>query len=135
MVTDYSGERCDPLVKVCCNHVLLAGFAGDFETILEGIRLVEGGETDPRIIAKIGVEGLIVKDGRILLLDSKRVWKRPKRVAFYATGSGSSTALAFLSGRLSKKPGSKLTEDDITATFKFVAKARTDCGSKFDYVE
>jgi len=130
-ITADTGERCDQLKKVVSNEVLAAGFAGDFETIIEAIRLVELGEGDPKVIAKTGVEGLILKEGRIYLLDCRKVWKRPKREAFYGCGTGSSTAMAYLSGRLSVKPRAKLSEDDITAAFKFTAKCRDDCSSKF----
>lgn len=124
-------ERCDPIKKVASNEFFVAGFAGDFETILEAIRLVENGESDLKEIAKIGVEGLILKEGRIYLLDCKKVWKRPKREAFYACGTGATPALAFLSGRLSRAPRSKLTDKDIADTFKYVARVREDCNSKF----
>ena len=133
-ITADTGERCDPLRKVVANDVLCAGFAGDFETILEAIRLVEAGEADPRVIAKTGVEGLVIKDGRTLLLDSRKVWKRPKKEAFYACGTGAGSALAFMSGRLSAKPRSKLTQTDISDTFRYVSRYRTDCGSKYDSV-
>ncbi len=131
-VTADTGEKCDNICKVAFNDFLSGGFAGDFETILEAIRLVESGEADPRIIAKTGVEGIIVKDSRMLVLDCKKVWKRPKRNAFYAMGTGASSALAFLSGRLSVKRKAILTEDDIRATFLFVARTRDDCGAKYD---
>lgn len=130
-VTADTGERCDDLCKVASNDVLAAGFAGDFETILEAIRLVEMGETDPKVIAKTGVEGIVLKGGRILVLDCKKVWKRPKNNTFYAMGTGSSAALAYLSGRLSVKPKAKLTEADIDATFRFVGKTRDDCGKSW----
>ena len=134
-VTADTGEKCDDICKVASNEVLAAGFAGDFETILECIRLVEMGETDPKVLAKTGVEGIVVKGSRILVLDCKKVWKRPKKDAYYAMGTGSTAALAYLSGRLSVKPKSKLTEADIAATFRFVAKTRDDCGKSYDCVE
>jgi hypothetical protein len=126
-----TGEKCDNLCKVVSNDFLAAGFAGDFETIIESIRLVEAGETDPKVIAKTGVEGLIVKDERIYLLDCRKVWKRPKKELYFGCGTGSSAALAFLSGRLSAKPKGKLTEEDISAAFKFVGRSRDDCSVKF----
>lgn len=141
MINDSGGERCDPLKKVVSNEALVAGFAGDFQAIVKAIELVESGEADPKIIAKVcagdvdnSVEGIVVKEGRILVLDCKRVWKRPKRESFWAVGTGASTALAFLSGRLSAKPKAKLTEQDIAAAFKFTAKARTDCSATYDFL-
>jgi hypothetical protein len=140
-ITSDSGEKCDTLRKVVANTEIIAGFAGDFQAILKAIALVESGESDPKLIAKVcagdvdnSVEGIIVKDGRILLLDCKRVWKRPKNTAFYCAGTGASTAIAYLSGRLSVKPKSKLTDADIAATFRFVGSVRTDCSKKFDFV-
>lgn len=130
-ITADNWERCDPIRKVAANEFFVAGFAGDFETILEAIRLVEVGESDLREIAKTGVEGLALKDGRIHLLDCRKVWKRPKREAFYACGTGATPALAFLSGRLSRAPRSKLTDKDIADTFKYVSKIREDCSAKF----
>ena len=133
-ITADTGEKCDPIRKVVSNEWLCAGFAGDFETILESIRIVESGEKDPKVIAKTGVEGLILKEGRLYLLDCRKVWKRPAREAFYACGTGSATALAFLSGRLSVKPKSILTDKDIDKAFKYVARCRTDCSATYDTV-
>lgn len=133
-ITADTWEKCDPIKKVAANEFFVAGFAGDFETILEAIRLVEAGEKDLKELAKINVEGLVLKEGRIYLLDCRKVWKRPKREAFYACGTGASTALAFLSGRLSRSPRAKLTEKDITDTFKYVGKVRQDCSARFDKV-
>lgn len=140
-ITSDSGEKCDPIKKVCSNHALIAGFAGDFQAILKAIALVESGEEDPKVIAKVcagdpdnSVEGIIVKDGRILVLDCKKVWKRPRKDAFYACGTGASTALAYLSGRLSCKARAKLSDADIKATFAYVGKVRSDCSKSFDVV-
>ncbi len=134
-ITADSGEKCDNLKKVISNEALIAGFAGDFETIIEAMRLVEMGESDPKVIAKTGVEGLVLKEGRLYLLDCRKAWKRPKKEAFYACGTGATTAIAFLSGRLSGKTVAKLTDKDVSDTFKFVSKSRDDCGAKYDYVE
>lgn len=140
-ITDSGGEACPPLRKVVSNDVLVAGFAGDFQAIIKAIDLVSSGETDPKIIAKVcagdadnTVEGLILKEGRIIVLDCRKAWKRPKKEPFWAVGTGSSTALAYLSGRLSARYRAKLTEDDIAATFKYVSRVRTDCGSKYDFI-
>lgn len=133
-ITADTGERCENLVKCASNEFLVAGFAGDFETILEAIRLVESGEGDPKVIAKTGVEGLIVKDGRTLLLDCRKVWKRPKSEGFYSCGTGAYTAMAFISGRLSARKNAKLDEMTIKLAFKYTSKCRTDCGATFDVV-
>lgn len=141
VISDSGGERCDNLKKVVSNQTLVAGFAGDFQAIIKAIDLVTLGEEDPKVIARVcagdvdnSVEGIVVKDGRILVLDCKRVWKRPKSTSFWAVGTGASTALSFLSGRLSAKPKAKLTEQDIAAAFRFTAKMRTDCGSRYDFL-
>jgi hypothetical protein len=141
VISDSGGERCSPIRKIVSNQALVAGFAGDFQAIIKAIELVSSGEEDPKVIAKVcagdvdnTVEGIIVKEGRILVLDCRKVWKRPKSESFWAVGTGATTALSFLSGRLSVKSKSKLTESDIAAAYKFTARMRTDCGSKYDFL-
>jgi hypothetical protein len=141
MISDSGGEKCPPLKKITSGEAFVAGFAGDFQAIIKALELVNSGETDPKIIAKVcagdvdnTVEGLIVKDGRMLVLDCRKVWKRPKSELFWAVGTGASTALAFLSGRLSSKPKGKLTEADVKATFRYTGSVRSDCGKAFDFL-
>ncbi len=131
-ISDEGGTRCDPIRKNALNEVIAAGFAGDFATILEAQTLVESGETDLKTIAKTGVEAIVLKQGRIYVLDTKKVWLRPKRNAYYGVGTGSTEALAYLAGRV--RPGKKVTESDIKAAFLYVSRTRVDCGSKYDVI-
>jgi hypothetical protein len=127
-ITASSGETCDPVKKVAVNDHLCAGFAGAIELILYSVKSVASGADDPKDLALSGVEGLVVREGRIYLLDLKKAWLRPKRCAFYCVGTGGTTAMAFLSGRGS------LTPKDIKDTFRYVSKARDDCSATFDHV-
>lgn len=128
-ITCDTGDRCDPIRKFAYNEALVAGFAGDLELILESIKLVESGEENPKKIALSGVEGLIVKSGRIYMVELKKTWLRPKREAFYACGTGASQAMAFLAGR------GKIRHSDVCAAFRYVARVRDDCGKGMDYTE
>ena|SRR5690349_188018 len=141
-ITSNSGEVCDPLKKVVANDVLVAGFAGDFFVILKAIQEVESGTEDPKLLAKVAdtsgkepiyIEGIVVKQGRIYILDSGKSWVRPKGTAYYGMGTGGTTAMAFLSGIA--KVRRKVTDDDISAAFHYVSKCRDDCSSTHDYLE
>jgi hypothetical protein len=132
-ITADTGETCDPMKKFASNDVIVAAFAGDVETILKAMDMVKEGIEDPREIAKIDVEGLVVKNGRIYVLDLKKAWLKPKRCAYWAMGTGGTVAMAFLSGRTSRT--GKLTEKDIKDAFKYTSRARTDCGPKADFLQ
>ena len=141
-ITSNSGEACDPLKKVVANDVLVAGFAGDFQVILKAIQEVESGTEDPKVIAKVAdtsgkepiyIEGIVVKQNRIYVLDCGKAWLKPKACAMWAMGTGGTTALAFLSGVA--KVRRKVTDSDISAAFSYTSKARDDCSAKHLFVE
>lgn len=132
-ITADSGEVCDPMKKFASNDAIVAAFAGDVETIIKAMDMVKEGVEDPREIAKIDVEGLVVKNNRIYVLDLKKAWLKPKRCAFWSMGTGGTTAMAFLAGRSSRT--GKLTEKDIRDAFKFTAKCRDDCGKGVDFLQ
>lgn len=134
-VSSSDGAKCEDLIKVSANDHLIAGFAGDFVPILKALQAVKEGEDDPSMLARINVDGLVMKNGRILLIDSGKIWTRRKSTQFYATGTGHAEAMAFLSGRMSTKRKAKLTLSDIAATFCYVSKVRDDCSKAFDCVE
>lgn len=127
-ITADTGESCEPIKKIIGNEGCVAGFAGGIELILSAMKEVELGVDSPKILAKSGVEGLVVKQGRIYLLDLGKSWVRPKRISFYAVGTGASVAMAFLSGR------GKIRHQDIRDCYRYVSRVRDDCGSKFDYL-
>lgn len=126
------GSKCEDLVKVASNDALCAGFAGDFGPVIKAIEAVQEGEDDPAMLARINVDGLVMKNGRILLIDSGKVWTRRKSCIFYATGTGYAEALAYLSGLTHKTK--KVTPQAIKQTFTYVSKVRDDCSKKFDMV-
>lgn len=137
-VSASTAEVCDPVKKCVSNEFLIAAFAGDLSVILKAIDYVKEGCDNPRELAKvkvdkITVEGLVVKNNRIYVLDLEKAWIRPKRCAYYATGSGGTTAMAFLAGRTSRN--GKLTEKDIRDAFSYTAKARDDCGKGIDFLQ
>lgn len=129
------GEVCTPIQKSTFNDKIVAGFAGDFEKILALLKQVEEGETDPKQLALSKQDGLVIRNGRIYLLDAGYAWLKPKRCRYFATGSGGSCAMHFLTGRLSAKRGSKITHEDVMATFRYVAKSRSDCGDGVNWID
>jgi hypothetical protein len=126
------GSKCEDLVKVASNDALCAGFAGDFGPVIKAIEAVKEGEDDAAMLARINVDGLVMKNGRILLIDSGKVWTRRKSTVFYATGTGYAEALAYLSGLTNKTK--KITEQSVKQTFRYVSKVRDDCSAKYDFI-
>lgn len=131
-VSSADGQKCEDLVKVASNDFLSAGFAGDFHHILSALEAVKEGEDDPEMLARINIDGLIMKNGRMILIDSGRTWLRRKSCLFYATGTGYAEAMAYLSGLTAKNK--KITLPMVRATFSYVAKVRDDCNKKFDFI-
>lgn len=130
-VSAADGTRCDNIRKAASNDYLVAGFAGDFNKILRALEAVKQGESDPKQLAKLGVDGMVVQTGRMLLIDSGKIWTKRKTCHFYATGTGWAEAMAFLSGLV--YPGKKVTDKHIQATFRYVFRCRTDCGGGVDF--
>lgn len=131
-VTSDDGSRCEPLVKVAKNDFLVAGFAGDFNEILKALDAVREGESDPRELARIDIDGIVIKDGRIFLIDGGKAWLKRKGCGFIATGTGHAEATSYLSGVTSITK--KVTDKSIRAAFRFVARVRDDCGRGIDYL-
>ncbi len=120
------GRNATALCKLASNAAIVAGFAGDYEAILAALETVQGGEDDPKKLALLNCEGIIVKAGRLYEIDAGRAFLRPKHTKALATGTGWVEALAFLSGRASYE------HSDIKAAIRYTSRVRTDCGNGFD---
>lgn len=120
------GRNATAMCKLAGNQALVAGFAGDYEAILAALEAVQGGEDDPKKLALLNCEGVIVKAGRLYEIDAGRAFLRPKHTKALATGTGWVEALAFLSGRASYE------HSDIKAAIRYVSRVRTDVGDGCD---
>lgn len=130
-ITSSDGTKCENIRKSASNSALVAGFAGDFNKILNAIEAVKQGESDPKVLARLNVDGIIVKSGRMILIDAGKIWVKRKSCHFYATGTGWAEAMAFLSGQI--YPSKKVTDKHIQATFRYVFRVRADCGGGVDF--
>lgn len=131
-IVSSDGVKCEDIVKIAKNDHLAAGFAGDFHKILRAVEAVDQGEDDPNMLAQMGVDGMIMKDGRMLLIDSGKIWLRRKTCPFYATGTGYAEAMAYLSGLTHKTK--KVTPRAVKQAYSYTAKVRDDCGKRFDFI-
>jgi hypothetical protein len=131
-ISSSIGTKCDPIRKICANDILVAGWAGDYYKILKAVEAVESGESDPKILAKIGADGILVRNGRMIIIDAGHVKTRPKRDKFYCTGSGWQEGMAHLSGQIAA--GKKVTDKTVKATMRYVARVRDDCGCGVDFI-
>lgn len=131
-ISAADGVKCDPLKKCASNHALVAGFAGDWAKIIKACEAVAAGEEDPRELGKFGVDGLVVKQARIFLIDCGRVTVRRKSTKFYCTGTGWAEGNSFMHGMLAA--GKSVTHSTIEKTFKHVFKVRDDCGGQIHFL-
>lgn len=133
MISSSDGTRCDNIRKSASNEHLAAGFAGNLIKIVNAVDAVKAGEDDPKELANFGVDGVIVRNGRILLIDSGKIWTKRKSCQFYATGTGWAEGMSFLSGLI--YPSKKVTDKHIQATFRYVFRVRSDCGGGVDFTQ
>jgi hypothetical protein len=130
-ITSDDGARHDPACKVAANLAIVVGFSGDCSAWRRAFDAVRGGEEDVASVATAckGAHGLVVRRGRLWLLEDGLVWpvrlRRGRR--HYAVGSGAEQALAWLAGHGANDP------EAIRSAHRYVASVRDDCGCGVDF--
>lgn len=122
-VSDESGARCLPQVKISRNKYLIAGGVGMLTATL-AIReaILRGARTPDELCEHLdeASEALCLYKGRIYLIDpTHAAWTRKTA---YAVGSGADAALGYLAGARTHSLAS------CRAAVRFASTRRADCG-------